>query len=286
MYRLIRFGTLNIEHYNQVDAIGSGPTPTAYQALADGGALDGFGNQQKHPGIVERTKTFRLKAATEAELSTLYFQLLSLRGKRDRLYRRVLTGDIHWIYARLAEVNAVRDYQQAQHRLILDVDVRFITQETFWRGDLGGTWYLDAGEYLDSGLSYDSAQDYPLTASPTTFTHAIGLAADAGRAPLKAIRVTISAGDADMSNITIARTGGESLVFTGTIAANTSLVIDTGTMEVLNNDVDAYDDLTLSPTADLAAWFAFEAGDNPITVTFTGGGTGRQIGFNYYEAWY
>lgn len=89
-----------------------------------------------------------------------------------------------------------------------------------------------------------------------------------------------------MSAITIARTGGESITFSGTILANKTLVIDTGTMQVTNDGVDAYDDLTLSPTADLAAWFALEPGSNTITVTFTGGGAGKQISFSYYEVWY
>ena len=88
MYRIIRFGQVDLEYFNQVDSIGSGPTPTAYQTLSDGGALDLYGSMQKHPGAVERTKTLRLKAGTQAEVETLFFQLLAMRGKRDRLYRR------------------------------------------------------------------------------------------------------------------------------------------------------------------------------------------------------
>jgi hypothetical protein len=284
MYRLTKFGTLAIEHYNQVDAIGSGATPSAYQTLPEGGALDLFGSQQKHAGNVERVKSMRLSAATEAALEALYFGVLQLRGKRDRLYRRTVSGDIHWQYARLVEVSAQRTYELAKYKLIQDVDLRFVTQEAFWRGDFGGVWTLDAGEYLDTGLAYDSGDVYALSSSPTALTIAIGT--DAGRAPTRAVRMTISAGASAMSAITIARTGGESVTFSGTINANKQLVIDTGTMQVLNDGVDAYADLTLSPTADLAAWFSLLRGSNAITVTFTGGGTGKQIAFQYYEAWY
>jgi len=284
MYRLIRFGQIDLEHYNQVDTIGSGITPTAYQAMPDGGALDLFGDQQKQPSTVERSKSMRLTAATEAALETLFLQLMALRGKRDRLFRRTASGDIHWMYARLVEITAERSHEQARYKRIQDISLRFVTQEAFWRGDFGGIWYLDAGEYLDAGLAFDSGQTYSLSSSPTLLTITIGT--NAGRAPSKSVRITVNAGTSAMSAITIARTGGESIAFGGTIGANKSLVIDTGTMQVLNDGVDAYDDLTLLPTADLAAWFALETGDNDITITFTGGGTGKEIAFAYYEEWY
>jgi hypothetical protein len=286
MYRLIRFGTLSFEYYNQVDDIGSGVTPTSYLPLPDGGALDNFGDRTLHPGVVERSKSMRLRVATETELTALYLQFLSLRGKRDKLYRRTATGDIHWMYARLVEVTAQRSHEQTKFKLLQDITLRFATQDAFWHGDYGGTWYFDSGEYFDSGLAFDSAQEYPLTSSPTSITVSVGASGDAGRAASRAIQMEIHAGDSAMSAITIARAGGESLTFGGTIAANKSLVIDCGTMQVLNDGVDAYDDLTLSPTADMAAWFTLQPGDNEITVTFTGGGTGRQIDFLYYEVWY
>ena len=135
MHRLIAFGTTNLEYYNQVDSIGSGATPTQYQTLHDGGALDLFGSQQKHPGVVEYTKSLRLRAATPAALSDLYMGLLQLRGKRDKLYRRTFgTNLIHWKWARLAEVTAKMDYQQVQYQVILDVDLRFETADLFWHG--------------------------------------------------------------------------------------------------------------------------------------------------------
>lgn len=285
MYRLTRFGIVDLQHYNQVESIGSGSTPTAYQQLPEGGALDLYGGQQKHPGAVERSKSMRLSASTEAALETLYFQLLSLRGKRDRLYRETATGDIHWQYARLVEVTAERSHEITKYKRIQDISLRFVTQEAFWRGDRGGVWYLNSGEFLNTGLALNSGQTYPLTSSPTNFTISIG-ASETGRAAIRAVRIDISAGASGMSAVTIARAGGESITFSGTILADKTLMIDTGIMQVLNDGVDAYDDLTLSPTADLAAWFALEPGDNDITVTFTGGGTGKEISFAYYEVWY
>jgi hypothetical protein len=284
MYRLIRFGQVELEHYNQVDVIGSGATPTAYQMLPEGGALDLFGGLQKHPGTVERSKSLRLRGSSVQEIEQAYFELLALRGTRQRLYRRTAAGDIHWIYARLVEVSAVRSYEQTKYRTVQDVELRFVTQEAFWHGDFGGAWYFDSGENFDDGLAFDSSQTYDLVSSPTVFTISIG--EDAGRTATRAALLRVTAGSSAITSISIVRTGGESLTFGGTIAAGEDLLIDTGTMQVTNDGVDAYNDLTLSPTANLASWFALEPGDNEITVTFSGGGTGSTIDFSYYEAWF
>lgn len=286
MYRLTRFGLVSLEHYNQVDVIGSGATPISYHPLPEGGAIDNFGSQHKHVGTVERTLSRRLRGATPAATEQLFFQLLELRGTRNRLYRLTKAGNYQWQYARLVEVTAQRSYELTKFGdgVIQDIDLRFVTQESFWRGELGGAWYLDSGEYLDSGLTFDSAQAFDLTSSPTTIT--VTTSDDIGRATVRALRINVEAGSAAITSITITRTGGESITFGGTIASGNALVIDTGTMQVTNDGNDAYDDLTLSPTADLAAWFSLIAGDNEITITFTGGGTGSTIDFRYYEAWY
>lgn len=286
MYRVTYFGLQSLEAYNQTDEIGSGETPVAYLQLANGGALDRYGNQQKHPGAVPRMISRRLQASSLATLNDLYFRLLALRGKRDQLWRSTASGELHWIYARLVNVSAKRDYQLTQFKYIQDLDLQFVTQEACWHGDYIGAWYLNSGKYLNRGLSLDSGNNYPLTSSPTALTVSLGIVTDAGRAPVRAIVIAISAGDAEMSAISLERTGGEVLIFNGTIAANTQLIINTGTLQVLNDGVDAYNDLEISPTADMAAWFTLLPGDNLISVAFTGGGTGRQIDLAYYEAWY
>ena len=283
MFRLTKFGTTSIEYYNQVDGIGSGETPTAYQVLPEGGALDLFGSQQKHPGVVEYTKAVRLQADTQAALSTLFFGLLALRGKRDKLYRELIGGSEQWKYARLVEVNASRDYQQTRFRLIQDVELRFMAQDVFWRGEDTGLFF-DTGLTFDSGWNFDTGTSQSITSNPTAFDIVIGT--DAGRAPIRAMTITINPGASSMSNITIARTGGEIMTFTGTVASGSRLVIDTGTLQVTNGGADAYADITFQPSADLANWFTLEPGTNAITVSYTGGGTGRAIHFAYYEVWY
>ena len=284
MYRLIRFGTLSLEESNQIHDVGSGETPLSHIALPEGGALDNFGGAVKHPGLVERQVTRALSAATPAALTQKYLTLLGLRGRRDKLFRQLASGEIQWTYARLVSVIAQRHYERTQFGRIQEVEMRFACQETFWRGDVHATWYLDDGFYLDDDLYLDGAELYTLTASPVALE--VSVPEGAGRAPVRQMIIRVTApGTGALSAITIARTGGESLVFGGSVAAGDVLEINTGTMQVKNDAVDAYDDLTLSPTADMAAWFTLPPGDNEITVTYTGN-TGGTIEFAHYESWY
>jgi len=286
MYRLIRFGATELEYYNQVDNIGSGQTPVSYIGLPEGGSLDGFGNLQKAPGIVERNKSLRLHASSPEQLEEIYFKLLSLRGKRDQLYRRTGQGNIHWMYARLVEIMAMRSYEQTRFRVIQDIDLRFACQEAFWRGYYSGGWFLDSGFYLDNGWVFDNGNPVTLASSPTYIEIQLGSASDPGRAPVRAIQFIINADEA-ITSLMISRLGGEILTYNGTIPAGSQLIIDTGAMRVLCTGVtDPYDNLEISPTADMAAWFTLQPGLNEITVNFTGGGSGSTIEFSYYEAWF
>lgn len=287
MYRLFRFGNLILERsaaLNQVENVGSGPTPTNYHPLPEGGALDRYGSRQMAPGVVERVKQARLRADTPEALEDLYFRILALRGKRDKLYRLTTRGDIHWQYARLVEVVAERNYELSRYRMLQDVELRFATQDATWRGTSSWSWTLDAGEVLDTGLDLDRSNRYTLSGSPTVIDLAVGDAADPGRAPVRAVRILVTAGSGEMSNITIARTGGESLTWTGTLPAAGQLVIDCGTMQVTATGTPgAYNNLVLSPT-DMGAWFTLQPGSNQITVSYSG--SGSRIEFRYYEAWY
>jgi hypothetical protein len=285
MYRLVQFGSTTLEYPNQVDSIGSGVTPTSYQPLPEGGALDNFGTLQKHPGLVEYTKTIRLVGATASAVTALYLGLLALRGKRDLLYRRTAANATHWKYARLVEVSARRDFNEAQFKLSQEVELKFVAQDVFWRGTAVGL-FMDTGLLMDSGLTMDTGNTQTLTTSPKSITLTVGSASDAGRAKVRSIVMIVSAGNADMSNVIIQRSGGERLTFNGTIAANKTLIIDTGSLQIFNDGVDAYASLVFEPTADMTTWFTLQPGSNSLTVSWTGGGTGASIQFNYYESWY
>jgi hypothetical protein len=290
MYRLIRFGTTDLEYTNQVDDIGSGETPTSYFELPEGGALDGFGSQQKNPTIVERVKQLTLSGRTEAAVAAQFYGLMALRGKRDKLYRRTSGGKYHWTYARCKMVPATRDYQRTRFGWLQDVELHFICQDATWRGLYRGSWTLNSGVKLNSGYALNTGEKYNLTASPCALTingywSPLETATDAGRDAIRIMQIIVSAGNASMSPITIARTGGESLTYTGTIPSGGQLIINTGTHQVTCTGVsNPYNLLSFTPAADMAAWFTLLAGSNPITVTYTGGGTGKAIEFIFNES--
>lgn len=284
MYRLIRFNEISLDQYDQVDDIGSGATPTSWHNLPSGGALDNFGAAIMRPNVVRRAKSLRLSAETASALDAAYDALLSLYGVRGRLYRQRGDESEQWMHARCVSVNA-QISPEDEALFVLSAEITFETFESTWRGEPAGGWYFDDGFYLDDGLFLDAGTPQSLSSSPTVFTETVGAASDAGRAVVRSMSISISAGDAAMSSITLARTDGETLTFNGTIAAGESLLINTGVMRVTNNGVDAYDDLVFTPTADMGAWFTLLPGDNEITVTFTGGGSGAEIELTYFEAW-
>lgn len=258
MLRLSAFGDLSLVGANQVDDIGSGVTPTAYQPLSNGGALDLFGDRQMAPGAVERVHAMRLRVAVETVDD--YYRLLALRGKRDRLYRQMPDGSIHWIYARLAEVSARRHYEQAQYKLIQDVSLRFVAEGAIWNGALR-----------------------EITVSSPISPQGIEIAMP-GSAPVTALLIEMTAGSAS-TGITLAREGGESLTYAGSLAEDAILVIDTGAMQVsAGSEIAPFNSLQLTPGAGQSNWFSLVPGSNPLTLT-TATGVIDQIKITFYDAW-
>lgn len=288
MYRLTRFGSLNLEHYNQVDDVGSGETPTAFLALADGGALDAYGGLRKHPRTVTRVKRLRLQATTRQGVSDDFMRLIALRGTRAQLFRRMADASEHWTWARLVEVVAQRSYEQTRFRYIQDVELRFVTSEATWRGETSGArWYLNSGKYLNNGLFFNS-NSYDLAEGDNEITVTLGASDDPGRAPVKAINIMVTAGSEDITSLSITRQNGEVITYSGTIASGETLMIDTGTLQVIgeSEEADAYGLCGFTPAEDDGAWLTLQPGSNQLTFTIEGGGSGTTLDLGFDEAWY
>ena len=285
MYRLVRFGNVSLDYYNQVDNVGSGDSPTHYIALPDGGAIDGFGNLQKHPGAVERVKTLRLRADTAEALSDLYFRLLALRGTRDRLVRRLVDGTEHWQYARLVSVQAKRDYNQTKFKSIQDIELRFVTGEITWRGAQTGGWYLNDGNLLNDGLFFNASAAYALIPDDNTnFVITVGNANDAGRAPVRSMRILVDAGNTPFAQVYIYPADESRSIQLELEEAFQLALVDTGALALTVNGEPNYSAGSFyNPDGN---WFILQPGENQISVFLEGGGTGASVEFEFYEAWY
>ncbi|NMC84287.1 MAG: hypothetical protein GYA58_03275 [Anaerolineaceae bacterium] len=203
------------------------------------------------------------------------------------MYRRLYNGEEHWVYARLVEIAATRSYELSKFRFIQDVELRFVCQDGAWRGIYKGAWLLNSGIRLNTGYIIGSPNQVKLIGSPTLAIWKVGEADDPGRAPIRALVITIQAGGADISNVIIERDGGETLSYAGTIPAGGKLQVDCAVMQVTCTDVaDAYNNLELGPSADLGAWFTLLPGDNRVTIRYNGCGNGASADAVYYEVWY
>ena len=286
MYRLLKFGQFYINFANQVDDIGSGRAPSAYQVLPSGGAIDLYGSRQTYVGTTERTKSARIAGISESAANALYLSTLSLVGKRDKLYRRMIDGTVQWMYARFVELRATRSYEITPFKTLQDVELAFVGQEATWKGDYRGAWSFDDPEvYFDSGYSFDSGEEFWFSGSPLSISITCGEEDDPGREIVRAVRITVTCGTSALSGLEISRENGESISYSETLAPGESLVIDIGSLQAsATSDEDAYDHLTLSHLGN-QAWFSLEPGENLITVSYSGGGSGAKISFDFYEVW-
>lgn len=87
----------------------------------------------------------------------------------------------------------------------------------------------------------------------------------------------------NITNLVVQLGSNQKFTFSGTIAAGTALVIDTGKLTVRNNGVDAYNSFTLNATHTVDGWLVLASGTNNLTVTVTGGP--GSVAVVHYDQW-
>lgn len=282
-FRVEQFGDVVLPNYEPQIEGGSGEAVGSLVEIAGGGAYDTRGNNEAPLRTLKLSKRAVIYEDTRTEIREALDDLKALAGCKEKLYYRTLDSDeIRWLYARLEIVEAPREPGDVWTQ---DVILNWITERPIWNGAMRGSWYFDDGHYFDDGLYFDEGSTTTtLNTSPKTATVNNG-----GNAAVEDAIITVTAGSAAITALKIERKIGatiyEQLEFSGTIAAGNSLVIDVGAWSVLNNGVDAFDDLDLGADHASESWLRLLPGDNSIVVTFTGGSTDSTIRFDYWDAW-
>lgn len=278
-YHLYRFGASELlARLNNSEDIGTGQARIEAIDFANGGSYDQLGKEQAVRGGY-RVKTQGQIVATDAsDLVTQYNTLRSYLGKRERLYRKLDTGDLQWAWARLENIESTRE---VKNRLYLEIDLTFFLFSPLWNGTINGTWRLDTGEVLDDTLDLDTTLIEVLDST----TKSIVLTND-GNAMQRNFEFAITAKATPITEIQIVKVGETDFTWTGTIAVNTQLVIDFGAMSIRNNGVDAYNGFVLSGANHLIDdWLRLSPGNNTIEVTRTGGSNDSELAISYFDGW-
>jgi hypothetical protein len=250
-----------------------------------GGVYDAAGAGQLRPQLpFDLIYDCKAVGATPAALRSALDGLRALRGVRGRLYRRGLDDSIpnfpQWAMARLEEVVYTTEARHS-HGLFQPLSLKF-SVTTLWHGVLhGAPWYLDSGEYLDTGLYLDMYDRYPLTTTSETLSITNG-----GNIYTDDVVLTLEAGSSVVTSLSVS-VGSCEIVYTGTVDAGTSLVIDCSpTLPTVTNDgVAAWSGFSLGASHASEAWLRLEPGANSVLVERTGGGADTYLTIEFSDRW-
>jgi hypothetical protein len=279
---LDRFGDYIFPVFNIGDSVGAQSRADIYPT--PGGGFD----PNKSDDAADRSGTITRRCEIIHQISSTEYQALldaarAQRGKRRKLFARTASDDpedaeVRWLWARCASVGVERGSRNWRFQPIVMV---FNCANYHWNGRAHATWELDDGTDLDSGFYFDEGSETGnLVSSPDSFTLNNG-----GNKTVTNVIMAITAGSANITSITI-RIGDAELVWTGTLAAGDVLLIDAGSYRVLNDSGDAYAGLAFGANHTIDDWIRLEPGDNTMTVTWAGGGTGSAWTMNYWDGWY
>lgn len=277
-YTLERHGTITLPLYNREIEYSAIPARTGViDTLA--GAYDSYGTEdsdQQFPYDLS-FRALVLEDTLAAWRTTLDALRAQVR-KRRKLYRRGEDDDaIQFCSARLINADMRRRTGN-----VLNIEVSLIFQVlTPWVGHDYSTWTFDSGELFDDGLYFDEAGfTETLTGGDTDIVVTNG-----GNRRVDNAVITITAGDAAITALTISKAGETDIDYSGNIATTKSLVIDCGAHSVEDDGTSDYDNFDLASGHVIADWLYLDPGDNTINIVYTGGGTGGTVTIEFQDGW-
>jgi hypothetical protein len=279
MWRLTHFGTVNLPAYNEVQDVSPAPSAAANVPTTSTG-FDQFGTatapQEWPQPITAQAVVYQAsRTAIRAELDLLR----SKTGQRNSLWRTAMDNDTQqYAIARLVSMPTTRQIDQWDSQPItLNFELW-----TPWRGNVvhGAAWVLDSGIYLDTGYFLDSTTETTtIASSPGTAT-----VTNSGNMPVLDAILTVTAGGSAITALAL-RSGAAHLVYSGTIAAGSALVINAGAWSVKNAGVNAWSQFSFGTAHAMSGLLELTPGSNSIVATFTGGGTASTINVEFYDTY-
>lgn len=286
-YYLTRFGTVTFPTIQPVTEMPTVPVmPGAVSTL--GGGFDAWGSADA-PTLFPLQIQYRVMVA-EAVAATYMTTVEALRGlahKRDYLYRAAQDGDVQRALARVERVSAI-DSVETSNAIELTFD--FAVWEPWGNNQDRNprTWETVATWYFDTGLFWEAS---PVTAALTAGAATTVTVTNGGNVAVDDCTITIHAGDAAITAVTVAIAAQYvKWAWTGaganpSIAIGKDLIIDCGALTVKDDSADAYLYFALDATHAIMPWLRLAPGANSVVVTLTGGGTGSTVNFDFPDRW-
>lgn len=282
MYKITDFGSTELPVGAAKHRAGTMGTRLRLVKVLGGGVYDADGSSQAAPDLpFELVYECKAVGATTAALRTTLDGLRALRGTEARLWREAFSnGDRQWALARCVSVDYDTEPKNS-HGTFQALTMVFLVK-TLWRGVLhGAAWYLNTGRYLNTGLYLNMADRVALDTTSKTITVTNG-----GNTYTDEVLLTLEAGATPVTGLTIT-CGSCQLVWSGTVAANKSLVIDCEPLRrsVLNDGVAAYALLDTGGAHASEVWMRLVSGANSMVVARTGGGADTYLTIAFSDAW-
>lgn len=277
-YILYQFGDLVLPAYNGENDISTIAGRPAFIDLPGGRVFDASGADDSPTGATPLTKRCTLDADNAAQLRVAFNALRANPRKRKRLWRLWDSGDAEWCWARFLGIQATRTTKNHLHQ---EMELQFVMISPRWYGGHhGGAWTLDNGIVLDTGYELDADDWRALTAGANSLT----ITNNGNRTVTNAV-ITVAAGSANITALKIGVSGVSELQYATTIDAGESVEIDCGALSVLNHGIENYAGFGLTANHKIDDWLRLEPGENTVVVTITGGGTGAQALFEFFDGW-
>ena len=228
------------------------------------GAFDAFGSDTRKEALRPR-KTYQIIASSYTSVDTALDDMLKILAYREGVLKtemRDATYRITW--AKMISVGF--QFRATENEITfvhLPVAVDFHCPCPFWEA-FADVWYLDGGEDLDDGLSFDgNYTQRTVTSSPDTFT-----ISNSGTAEIRRGLIQI---EGTCTNPKIANAANDYWwQWTGSLGSDDKLIVDLGAMSAhlyAPSKTDAWDNITLGD--EQIELMKLEIGDNDITFTAT-----------------